>query len=373
MTFRLALFLTLSVSLLAQSPPPIAYAEMEKWMLQAEADRPFEEIVRDMKARKVLFRATSEVDEGLKRAASKSGRPEDGIRQMLDAVGANWIYDSIRQLARDQEGIAALKAMVVDRNLELPYDKRLEQELRKNGALEPALMLIWPPAPPDPPRLQNQEWRSVPSTMVQSPSFYNPLVTHGTVDLNLTVDGKVLLLIKHSTIFYQIVCGRDLEVKEAKFSSPIPWLDGDGIDYSVDFPGKKPRGKVYACPADPRCQAGNPDKKVKNRLCTWEDLNVEIDGRGFANTRLLVDDDPSGAASYEVRLKWAVKPFSKDSALKTLKILGAARMRDRVYARGAGFQLDAASEAEFRDAGADDRLIVEMKRNVRGSNMNLAK
>jgi hypothetical protein len=368
--------LLLLASLLAAAQelrPPLTVDDLLKWAKLAEAYKPTEEIVAAIKLHSVASRATVQDEAAIRQACESSSRPADLVRQIIDAYRDNWIFDRLKFHVRAR-ALDQIAQIVYDRGIEFPFSPQSVRELRQAGADEPILTMIWPPVAPPKPDFPNQEWRTPGGLNTRAPLQYNAEAPYGTVDLDLMVDSRVIIVLKHQSLFYNVACGRDLQVNAAQFSTPLPHLPPDQWDYRVLLKdakrqrGGKSKATVYTCPGDPRCSEGDRDTKRQTPLCLYRDLAQAVDERGFANARFVVDDQDPGASQVFVTFQWAVRPYQMEWLLDDLKSFGAARTKDKVYARGASFRLDAPGEQALREAGADQRLIDEVKRNFRGSN-----
>lgn len=352
---------------------PLTLDEIENWLRLPEAERPTEEIVEAIKRRAVDFRLGEEQRPRLRAVAVAAQRPEDFGRQILQAIEENWILDRIRLLVKTDKGLDRLAAMVSEEGVQVVYASGYEDILRKSGnprqpqLVEAALALLWPPLEPKAPDFKMQHWR-VPGNMPLPPLHFDSDEISGQVDLDLVVDGKVLVVVKHAHLFYNIACGADLKVNSVKFSSPLPRLPFEQWDYWLKL-NTKPAGNAYACPEDRRCQGGMQEPRNKEeRECRWRDVESGPDQHGFANARFLIDDHPSGAHPYQVEFHWAVKPYQPAWLLADLRRYGVEHTVEKIYRRGAGFQLDVQWAARFREAGATNRMLDEIGRNVRATN-----
>jgi hypothetical protein len=220
------------------------------------------------------------------------------------------------------------------------------------------------------PRFPFQEWRTPRHNVDPTPLRYNPDAVRGEVEIEAVVDGRIMFVLKHNSFFYDVICGRDLELQRAHFSSPLPKLPAERWQYQLDTSKKKPRGHVFACPQDQRCQEASDDRK-KGRpesLCSWYDLTNEVDEHGFSNARFVIDDYQPGAAAYTVVFQWAVKPYTAEWLAADLRKYGAERVLARMYDWGVAIGVDPQTRAMLEEAGATPRVFQEINRNYRSSN-----
>jgi hypothetical protein len=328
----LVLLVFAAFGLLRAQDSPLTQAELTTLLRAIEASKPSEDLVETIRQRLVDFEVTAAVRAELERAAAR--RPAD------------------------------LAELVRLRRIVVPFAPRFSA-----GLTEQARTLIWPPQEPAKPRFSGQLWR-VPRANVQpAPLNYDPLTVRGSATFNLGVDGRVLAVLKHQTLFYNVICSQDLEVRSALFTQPLPRVPLNQLEYDVSASGK-PRGRVFACPFDQRCALADSDQKKDEyeRQCSWTDLPNGTDDYGYPPVRFLVDDPQKGSSDYLVTLNWALRPFTFNDVADALKTQGPIAVATQVYARGASFLPDATQEQALRDLGADNRVIGEIKGNQRKSN-----
>ncbi|MFN0106871.1 MAG: hypothetical protein ACKV2U_32860 [Bryobacteraceae bacterium] len=358
------------------TPEPITLGELETWMRLPEASRPVEEIVQQIRSRWVAFQLTPESNAALRTMAADS-RPEDSVRQILQSAADNFALERIKPMLLDPAGPALreLAGVIRTRGLQLPYSLESEGLLRNSlgrrnaFAADMAIALLWPPIPPRKPRFELQEWRE-PGLMRPAPYAYDPNAASGRVTLDLTVDGSVVIALKHDRVFYNVACGADVRFDRIEFDSPIPKLSPDRIEQWIELP-VKPRGKAFLCPGDPLCDRGKADRSrdKHEKLCNWYDVEDEADERGYFASRLIIEDDKPGAAKYQAVYCWTARPYSLEYLVADLVKYGSGpELVNRIYRRGAAFSLDPAAEKQLTDAGATKREFDEIRRNTRVSN-----
>ncbi len=354
MRFAAALFVCLA-PLAAQAP--ITQRELADLLRAIEASRPSEEIIEIIQKRTVDFDMTPAVRSELQAAATR--RPPDLVRAVLDNATFYGPAARLRQHAlgagsadpgQRAASLGALSAFLRDRGA-LPRGTSTE------GWPEPALALVAPPNEPPKPPFPDQQWRRPQTGVAPAPLDYDPAAVRGAVDLDLSVDGRVMIVLKHQTLFYNAICGDDLEVRTAAFSQPLPRVPLDQIKFVVE-PQGKPRGAVFACPSDARC-------RKTDRNCAWTDLAEVNDDRGYPAVRFVVDDSQRGRGSYKVTLRWTLEPMRFEDVAVLLKRAAADTVAAHVRSRGATFTLDAAQEQDLRRLGANDRVLAAIRGNQR--------
>lgn len=292
------------------------------------------------------------------------------------AVAANWVVDlaltevkktSSRDQATRETALARLGKLVRERGVEVPFETRFQKAVQAAGAIEQAWTLIWPPEPPEKPRLNYQLWRIPRIGVPAAPVTYDADAVWGQADLSLRVDGRVLVVLKHQSLFYNVACSADLEVASAKFTGPLPRLPADQWEYWVEAVGKQ-RGAIFACPADKRCEPLDKKRSKHDKDCVWHDISNEIDERGYSPARFVVDDPQKGRDAYSLVFRWALLPYTYESLKRDMPRFTPTRMVEKVYLRGAGFALTPDQEAELEGLGATKRLIGEIRGNKRATN-----
>jgi len=354
-----------------ESRPPIGLEELLGWVSLPEAQHPYEEIVDSIKKFNVSFSLSPASEAQIRTRAESAARPADFTRQILQAVKDNWVFDRIRLLARHPEGLGEIASLVLERDVQIPYEPAAEKAIRAAGGDEPVLALLWPPVAPEKPKFKFQEWRVPRQNIDPTPLRFDPDAVRGQVEITAVVDGKVLLVLKHNTIFYNVICGNDLDLQRAHFSSPLPRLESDRWEYRLDLSKKKPRGHVFACPQDRQCDDASVDKKKKKpeSLCTWYDLQDPADAHGYSNARFVIDDYQAGSGEYQVVFEWAIKPYTAPWLADDLRKYGVNRVLQKMFAWGVSFVLDPQTENVLRDAGANQKVFEGLSRVYRQTNV----
>jgi hypothetical protein len=358
--------------------PPISVTRLIERVSSPEAEHPSEEIVADIRKLSVEFEITPQLEAAIRAAAETAKRPDDLTRQIMQAARENWIFDRVRLLTRKKEELPKIAELVRERGVRIPYTPQNEQSLIAAGADEPALTLLWPPVEPLKPRQKFQEWLTPKQNMEPVPLEYDPNRVRGEVEVDAVVDGKVLLVLKHDTIFYDVICGGDLQLTRAHWSAPLPRLPLDRWEYRLDLSRKKPRGRVFACPQDPQCHNAGEDVKRSGseRLCSWEDPPTYVDEHGYPNARFVIDDYQSGQAAYDVVFQWAMKPYTLEWFAEDAKRIGLQKTRQRAFNRGVFFGNDATTKEVLRAAGLpgdDPYEALGLGRVVRRTNLPVQK
>jgi len=78
--------------------PPISLHDMVSWMKMPEAERPSEEVIDTAKKYGADFKLTPDVESTIITAAASGGRVEDLVRQVIQALQENWIFDKILEV-----------------------------------------------------------------------------------------------------------------------------------------------------------------------------------------------------------------------------------------------------------------------------------
>lgn len=370
--YLIAMFLASAA--LAQEPLPLSKEKLLAWLREPEASRSGAELLKAIESAGVDFETTPETGKELGEAAAQ--RDPELARRIGKAASENWVVDLViaqarktasRDLAIRDAALSHLAQLVRERGVEIPYEPRFLNAVRDSGAIEQALTLIWPPEPPDKPRLSYQLWRTPRRGIPPAPANYDPEAVWGKAEMSLRVDGRVVVVLKHQSVFYNVACSSDLEVLEAKFSNPLPRLPADQWEYWVE-PIAKPRGAIFACPADKRCRTDDKKRNKHERTCVWHDMGDGTDRLGFSPARFVVDDPQKGRDAYSLVFRWALLPYSYANLKADLARFDAKRMVDKVYIRGVAFILTPEQEAELEQMGSTKRLIAEIKGNKRENN-----
>jgi hypothetical protein len=346
-----------------QPRSPLTEEELIRQLRMAEADKPSEELIETIRQRTVAIGWDDRMNKRLRAAAEEGARPEDLVRRVIEAVRANLTMTRLKSLFARRDAADALYDWLQN-GLTIPYSPEMERDLLDAGAGDGLLSMIWPPQPPALIRGQVKEWRTAP---VQGPLRNVETPARGEVELDLVVDGRVLLLLKGPSLFHLVICGQNLEVKNARYSSSLPRLTSSEWDFRIDT-GVKNRGKLYLCPHDARCREGNLDKRRSDDQCRWDDLDVEDDELGYANARFVIEDDQKGKAPYKVLLKWALRPYNEAQLLSDLQKYGPDKMKERIYHRGVGFRPAPDQIEKWQKLGMTKVLIDEVRNDYRGGN-----
>jgi hypothetical protein len=358
----------------SEKQPPVSLDQLLEWASAPEAVRPSEEIIESLRKWGTAFPLNPASEARVRATAETARRPDDLVRQIVQATRENWILDQVRLLVRKKEALPQIAEMVRERDVRIPYSTDNERALLDAGADEPALTLLWPPLPPEKPRFQYQGWRTPKQNVDPVPIQYDPNQVRGEVEIDAIVDGRVMFVLKHDTIFYNVICGADLQMEKAHFSGPLPRLPEERWEYRVDISKKKPRGKVFACPQDKECAKAAADtrKNPRELLCSWEDLAPGADEHGYSNPRFLIDDPQSGAAAYSVTFQWAVKPYTLEWFVEDVQRVGLQHTQQRAYDWGIFFGNDEKTRTALRTAGLpgdDPYERLGLGRLVRSTNL----
>ena len=109
--------------------PPVSLEQLLAWTSAPEAEHPSEEIAAALRRLGAGFRLTDAGEAQIRAGAASAQRPEDLLRQILQAAKENWIFDQLRLLVGKKEELPQIAAMVRERGVQVPYSAENEKAL----------------------------------------------------------------------------------------------------------------------------------------------------------------------------------------------------------------------------------------------------
>ena len=174
---------------------------------------------------------------------------------------------------------------------------------------------------------------------------YDAASPHGRLEILAHVDQETVFRFQRNLLSYKVLKGKPPANPTGQYTQLLPRLPA--TEWEIKHQREKGRSKQV------RVTAINPPPG------------------GFAGLEISIDDDKGGADLYDIRVEWALKPFSPEgvrSAINETKDGSWENLIREVQFRGVSFELDSNLENSFRRAGAPSGLLRAIRSSKREDN-----
>ena len=174
---------------------------------------------------------------------------------------------------------------------------------------------------------------------------YNAASPRGRLEIVAHVDQETVFRFQRNLLSYKVLKGKPPANPTGQYTQPLPALPAS--EWEIKHKREKGRSKQV------RVAAINPPPG------------------GFAGLEIFIDDDKGGADLYDIKVEWALKPFSPESLRNAISQAQGGSWNNlirEVQFRGVSFGLDSSLENSYRRAGAPSELLGAIRSSKRDDN-----